>query len=226
MKKFNLKNIMTRAWSLVKTIGVTISAALKTAWKEAKNMLEKITYNGNAKVVCRPELDDDDTAKFLTFKEWVKGSYHRIYINDYKGRSIGFIDYDTKDVTINDRQGLSELELQTAIDTFFETYEFANNEVQKIQLVDTRLSNDEVEGLRVYVDSRDTYKIKKYLQSLGFVWDCVARCWYKTINAKMPKEIIAETKAVNESLKNLAENVRFDSRISNMVLRAYKESLA
>lgn len=42
MKKYNLSEIMKRAWELVKKAGATISAALKEAWKEAKNMAEKI----------------------------------------------------------------------------------------------------------------------------------------------------------------------------------------
>ena len=42
MKKYNLSEIMKRAWELVKKAGATISDALKEAWKEAKNMAEKI----------------------------------------------------------------------------------------------------------------------------------------------------------------------------------------
>ena len=36
MKKYNLSNIMKRAWALVKEVGMTISSALKESWKEAK----------------------------------------------------------------------------------------------------------------------------------------------------------------------------------------------
>lgn len=38
MKKYNLSNIMKRAWQLVKKVGLTISLALKLSWKEAKEM--------------------------------------------------------------------------------------------------------------------------------------------------------------------------------------------
>lgn len=190
-------------------------------------MTSKIKYTEFAKVVCEPGYDDDVPSKYLTLKEWHKNDYHRIYINDYKCRSLGYIDYATKDVILNDNtHGLSAEKIQTAIDTFFKTYELSESiEEQKIQLVDTVLLNDSIDGMRVYVNSNDTHKIKTGLQSLGFNWDCITKSWYKTIHAKMPKEIIAETKAVNESLKNLAENVRFDSRVSNMVLRAYKKHL-
>ncbi len=40
MKKYNLSNIMKRAWELVKKAGETISSGLKKAWKEAKGMKE------------------------------------------------------------------------------------------------------------------------------------------------------------------------------------------
>ena len=42
MKKYNLSKIMKRAWRLVKEAGMTISSALKKAWKEAKNMLNEL----------------------------------------------------------------------------------------------------------------------------------------------------------------------------------------
>lgn len=40
MKKYNLSNIMKRAWSYVKTAGLCISEGLKLAWKEAKEAKE------------------------------------------------------------------------------------------------------------------------------------------------------------------------------------------
>lgn len=42
MKKYNLSKIMKRAWELVKKAGMSISAGLKKAWKEAKEMKEEI----------------------------------------------------------------------------------------------------------------------------------------------------------------------------------------
>lgn len=47
MKKYNLSNIMKRAWELVKKAGATISAGLKKAWAEAKAVEE----TAKAKVV-------------------------------------------------------------------------------------------------------------------------------------------------------------------------------
>lgn len=40
MKKYNLSKIMKRAWELVKKISLTISEALKKAWKEAKRTMK------------------------------------------------------------------------------------------------------------------------------------------------------------------------------------------
>ena len=56
MKKYNLSNIMKRAWALVKKMGMSISSGLKRAWKEAKEMKAEIknvvakhfeSYNAN-----------------------------------------------------------------------------------------------------------------------------------------------------------------------------------
>ena len=45
MKKYNLKKIMKRAWELVRGMRMTISSALKKAWKEAKMEVAKETKN-------------------------------------------------------------------------------------------------------------------------------------------------------------------------------------
>lgn len=40
MKKYNLSNIMKRAWELVKKSAMTISSGLKKAWEEAKRTMK------------------------------------------------------------------------------------------------------------------------------------------------------------------------------------------
>lgn len=40
MKKYNLSEIMKRAWELVKKAGMTISASLRKAWQEAKRTMK------------------------------------------------------------------------------------------------------------------------------------------------------------------------------------------
>ena len=80
MKKYNLSKIMKRAWELVKNFGATISEGLKEAWKEAKNMAEKIKFNGTAivgkvrKGENRPEEVEVSGSNFYKFSLWEKGS--------------------------------------------------------------------------------------------------------------------------------------------------------
>lgn len=100
MKKYNLSKIMKRAWELVKKIGMTISEGLKKAWKEAKDAIEKIKFTGYAAVVkltngeANPNIGTyyDSESNYLYFSLWEKYGKKRIYINDYKRRTVGFID--------------------------------------------------------------------------------------------------------------------------------------
>jgi len=102
MTKYNKSNIMKRAWSLVKGIEITLSEALKKAWAEAKELLNKITFDGFAKVLI-PGKEDylESESNYMTFKLWEKGTKKRVYINDCKRRSYGFIDCNTKEMDID-----------------------------------------------------------------------------------------------------------------------------
>ena len=129
MKKYNLSNIMKRAWELVKKAGMTISAGLKKAWKEAKNIMEKIKFNGNAKVAkiingkkamyVGTEYDSD--SNYLTFKLWERGSLRRIYINDYRRRSVGYIDINNNNAL---ETSFAKGEVVDTANWFMENYEF------------------------------------------------------------------------------------------------------
>ena len=57
MKKYDLHEIMSNAWSFVKSMGLKMSDALKRAWKMAK----LVAVGG---------------------REWMKYGKHRIYFND------------------------------------------------------------------------------------------------------------------------------------------------
>ena len=106
MKKYNLSNIMKRAWELVKKAGMTISSGLKKAWKEVKTVKEK--FEKKAKIL-KPGYDEtrcSDSA-YLYFSLWEKYGKSRIYINDYKQRTLAFIDKETKQITEYDLQGVS-----------------------------------------------------------------------------------------------------------------------
>lgn len=57
MKKYNLSNIMKRAWELVKKSGMTISSGLRKAWEEAKKIEKKI-FKGRMEMAV-PEADNN-----------------------------------------------------------------------------------------------------------------------------------------------------------------------
>ena len=95
MKKYNLSNIMKRAWELVKKTKMTISSALKKAWEEAKHTM--IKFEKMAKVAIRNKgeinpncgKEHDDESNYLVFRLWEKNGYRRIYANNYKKASVG-----------------------------------------------------------------------------------------------------------------------------------------
>lgn len=124
MRKYNLSKIMRRAWELVKKIGMTISSGLKKAWEEAKNM-DKEKFKKSAKIL-KPGYDENcctDSA-YLYFSLWEKYGKSRVYINDYKQRTLAYIDKATKQITEYDLCGVSRKEYDAVVNTFFEKYEF------------------------------------------------------------------------------------------------------
>lgn len=123
MKKYNLSKIMKRAWELVKKAGMTISSGLKKAWEEAKTTKEK--FQRSAKIL-KPGYDEtccSDSA-YLYFSLWQKYGKSRIYINDYKRRTLAFIDKETKQITEYDLCGVSKSEYEAVVKDFFAKYEF------------------------------------------------------------------------------------------------------
>ena len=128
MKKYNLSSIMKRAWELVKNFGATISEGLKKAWTEAKNIIEKIKFDGTAivgkvrKDESNPEEVEMSGSNFYKFNLWEKGSKRRIYINDYQRRSMGYIDLNNNnEIEVNYSQDSDQY--RTA-KWFVENYEF------------------------------------------------------------------------------------------------------
>lgn len=101
MKKYNLSNIMKRAWELVKKEGMTLSSGLKKSWKEAKETKKKFESYAKLVVVGRENYGSDDDAKYVSAKIWEKNGYRRIYFNDYKRRTVGYIDCATKEIVNN-----------------------------------------------------------------------------------------------------------------------------
>lgn len=77
MKKYNLSNIMKRAWELVKKVGFGISEALKKAWKEAKNTMKEIV---KLNVVGRETftvntVTGEISGKTYNSKDWIKRNF-------------------------------------------------------------------------------------------------------------------------------------------------------
>ena len=80
---------MKNAWSIRKEKKVSMSYALKEAWKNAKNPVKPV-FNGYA------NLDG------FTFNLWEKYGKRRIYINNYSGRNKsnngGYINLDNMNI--------------------------------------------------------------------------------------------------------------------------------
>ena len=68
MKKYNLSNIMKRAWEIKKENSRNVfGACLKMAWAEAKSVA--------------PAAERIAELEALGFKRWTKGGHDRLYIN-------------------------------------------------------------------------------------------------------------------------------------------------
>lgn len=117
-------NIMKRAWEIYRTLTgdhiAKLSEALRQAWAEIK-CAAKIKFEGFAKTAKRD--DDDEACAYLYFKAWEKYGKKRIYINDYKCRTLGYIENGI--ATINDKCGNFQHEIDRALNTFFATYDIA-----------------------------------------------------------------------------------------------------
>ena len=104
MKKYNLSNIMKKAWEFVKKAGMTISSGLKAAWKEAKEMEE----NMRSKVVKEIESLIAEATEVYNYEMvenvWEKYGKSRTYFKvietrknskHYASYDCGFIDNKT-----------------------------------------------------------------------------------------------------------------------------------
>lgn len=67
--KYNKREIMRNAWNLVKTCGISISTALKSAWAVAK-----------ATVEAESHIDDYSGKAKVNVSDWVKYGKNRTYI--------------------------------------------------------------------------------------------------------------------------------------------------
>ena len=105
-----------------------------------------ISFEGSAKFTKNGRTDECD---MLTFKYWAKNGKERIYINDYKRRTIGYIDVTTGEVVINDKQGNYESEIEMAIEGFIAEYvTVETDETEETETVETETETetDKVQG--------------------------------------------------------------------------------
>ena len=121
-----MKELMKMAWTIYRTLTTgtrleKLSIALKRAWKEVKIMVKK-TFEKIAVVARCENPDPESRCEYVTFKAWEKGGKKRVYISDYKNRTLGFIDRVTGETIINDNQGMHQHEVDFALNAFFETY--------------------------------------------------------------------------------------------------------
>lgn len=125
------KKVMTRAWEIVKQAIATfggkarqyMSGALRMAWKEIKKMAEKKEFPGYARIEKMEGTKEEYGASaYLYFKLWTKGGHRRIYINDYKRGTLGYI--ENGEVAISNRQGVAEREIEYAVSKFNAEYAF------------------------------------------------------------------------------------------------------
>lgn len=79
-------------------------------------------FENEAKIVIagREHYDDDQESKFTYFKRWEKGGKRRIYVNDYKRRTYGYIDISTKEYVEIEHNN----NIEKTITRFMAEYEF------------------------------------------------------------------------------------------------------
>lgn len=75
----------------------------------------KISYN---------EWDGDD--RVFSFKAWENYGKSRIYMRDYKGRTIGYIDREDGHFELSDKQGLQMDLINSAIVELAKYYQMIN----------------------------------------------------------------------------------------------------
>lgn len=118
-----MMNVMKRAWEIYRTLigdhTAKLAMALRQAWAEIKNTA-KTAFEGFTKIAkCNDACDD---SHYFTFKLWEKGDKKRIYINDYKRRTLGYI--ENGNTIINDRQGNTQDEIDYALNAFNAAYAY------------------------------------------------------------------------------------------------------
>lgn len=100
MKKYNLSNIMKKAWEMKRSYharALTFAQCLKRAWQEAKNEYQNSLVPD--KFTDGMEITVDGYTR--TLSRWTKGGYDRVYINGGCRKGDGFVDLKNKKMFLN-----------------------------------------------------------------------------------------------------------------------------
>ena len=92
MKKYNLSEIMKRAWEMHKSYrarSLTFGECLKRAWSEAKEALEVLSQVGQN---FKNGMEIKAFGYERTLSRWTKGNMDRVYINGGSKSGDGFVD--------------------------------------------------------------------------------------------------------------------------------------
>jgi hypothetical protein len=121
--------IMKRAHEIAKTLEgdymARMSIALRQAWTEAKAATKatvKTQFSGFAKLAQPSRADGNDECCYLYFKGWQRYGKSRVYINDYKGRTLGYIENGAAAIT--NKQGLDTADINACVNAFMNSYNF------------------------------------------------------------------------------------------------------
>ena len=83
--------------------------------------MKKAQFNGFAKMVQPSREHYEDDCKYLSFKLWEKKGLKGIYINDYKRRTLGYIEDGA--FNLISKQGLDIADINACVNTFLAQYE-------------------------------------------------------------------------------------------------------
>lgn len=124
-----MRKIMQRAWEIYRTLTGShlekLSIALRKAWAEAKAAVKAVAkkqFNGFVKLVQPSRANGNDECCYLYFKGWQRYGKSRVYINDYKCRTLGYI--ENGEAVVNNKQGLDMADITACINTFMSSYNF------------------------------------------------------------------------------------------------------
>ena len=83
--------------------------------------MAKVAIRNKGEVNPNCGTEHDDESNYLIFKLWEKNGYKRIYANNYKKASVGYIDCNNNNQIVS---GYSKGEVIETIKYFKENYEF------------------------------------------------------------------------------------------------------